>query len=240
MYLTDQEKAMLDGVEGPGYQRAMEMNVRYAEALGAEKFVDIVSVGGYLIDNGKGGRIEGSVSFDEILSKIYLDSDDVVKIPHVKVPSFQLETCMDPKYYAEQGYSEASRDRYNKNTAYLASIGVQLLCTCTPYLAGKIPLKGQDCAWMESSAVVYINSVFGARTNCEGCESALAAMLTGKSPYWGYHVPENRLGTHLINVETDVTDMKEWGLLSAILPGSLQAKRCRLLAASQRYPSSIC
>ena len=213
MRLTDQEKAMLDGKEGKAVQRAMEMNVRYAEALGAEAFVDVATAGGYLIDNGDGVRIDGEGSFDEILSKKYLDSDDVVEIPHVKVPSFQVETCMDPKYYLEQGYSEAARDRYLANCAYLAKIGVQLVCSCTPYYAGKIPLLGQHAAWMESSAVVYINSIFGARTNCEGNQSALAAMLTGKTPNWGYHLDENRLGTHLIKVETDVTDMKEWGLL---------------------------
>jgi len=213
MRLTDQEKAMLDGKEGKGVQRAMEMNVRYAEALGAEEFLDVASAGGYLIDNGDGVRIDGDASFDEILSLKYLDSDDVVEIPHVKVPSFQVETCMDPKYYLEQGYSEKVRDRYLENCAYLAKIGVQLICSCTPYYAGKVPLMGQHCAWMESSAVVYINSVYGARTNCEGNHSSLAAMLTGKTPNWGYHLDENRLGTHLIKVETKVDDMKEWGLL---------------------------
>jgi predicted aconitase len=201
---------LLDGKEGVGYQKAMEMNVRYAEALGAERFVEVASVGGYMIDNGSGVRIEGGASFDEILSYKYLDSDEVVKIPQVKVPSFQVETCMDAKYFAEQGYTSAERDRYLANIEYLSGIGVQLLCTCTPYLAGKIPLLGQHVAWMESSAVIYINSILGARTNCEGAESALPTMLTGRTPYWGYHVPENRTGTHLIHVEYNVGDMKEW------------------------------
>ena len=51
-----------------------------------------------------------------------------------------------------------------------------------------MPLKGEHCAWMESSAVVYVNSVLGARTNVEGRESTGAAMLTGKIPYWGLHL----------------------------------------------------
>jgi predicted aconitase len=213
MILSDYEKSLLDGKEGIGYQRAMEMNVRYGDALGAERFIEVASVGGYLVDNGSGVRLEGNASFDEILSHKYLDSDEVVKIPHVKVPSFQVETCMDAKYYTEQGYTSFERDRYLANIKYLSQIGVELLCTCTPYLVGKVPLLGQHVAWMESSAVIFINSVLGARTNCEGAESALPAMLTGRTPYWGYHVPENRLGTHLINVEYEVNDMKEWGLL---------------------------
>ena len=87
------------------------------------------------------------------------------------------------------------------------------MCTCTPYQVGNVPVRGEHCAWMESSAVVYINSVLGARTNCEGTESTTAAMLTGKIPYWGYHCDEHRRGTHLIRVETPILTQKDWGLL---------------------------
>ena len=69
----------------------------------------------------------------------------------------------------------------------------EILKTCTPYLAGNVPAKGEHCAWMESSAVVYCNSVLGARTNTEGRESTSAAMLTGKIPDWGLHRTEQRL-----------------------------------------------
>ena len=75
-----------------------------------------------------------------------------------------------------------------------------MLKTCTPYLAGNMPVKGEHCAWMESSAVVFCNSVIGARTNTEGRESTSAAMLTGKIPDWGFHRDEYRHGTHLIEV----------------------------------------
>ena len=235
MRLTDEEKAMLDGQMGKGVQKAMELNVRYAEALGAEEFVDVASAGGYLIDNGDGVRISGDASFDEILSIKYLDSDEVVKIPHVRVPSFQVETCMDPLYFAEQGYTQEARDRYIANCKFLADIGVELLCTCTPYFAGKIPLRGQHACWMESSAVVYINSVFGARTNCEGNQSAFAAMLTGKTPNWGFHRDENRLGTHLIKLETDVTDMEEWGLLG-YYAGKAVGEKVPVIDGVQKIP----
>jgi predicted aconitase len=235
MRLTDQEKAMLEGELGPGVQKAMELNVRYAIALGAEEFVDVSSVGGYLIDNGDGVRITEAGTFDEMMSRKYLDSDEVVEIPKVRVPSFQVETCMDPRYYAEQGYDEKARNRYLENCAYLADKGVELLCTCTPYLAGKLPLLGQHVAWMESSAVVYINSILGARTNCEGNHSALAAMLTGKTPNWGYHRDENRLGTHLIQVETEVNDMKEWGLLGYFV-GKLVQERVPVLDGIRGIP----
>ena len=80
------------------------------------------------------------------------------------------------------------------------SLGIKILKTCTPYLAGNVPKKGDHCAWMESSAVVYCNSVLGARTNTEGRESTSAAMITGKIPDWGFHRDEYRFATHRIDV----------------------------------------
>jgi hypothetical protein len=92
-----------------------------------------------------------------------------------------------------------------------------MLATCTPYQVGNVPVKGEHCAWMESSAVVYCNSVLGARTNTEGKESTGAAALTGRIPYWGYHITENRRGTHLVEVEIEVDDIMDWGLLGYYL-----------------------
>ena len=63
-----------------------------------------------------------------------------------------------------------------------------MLATCTPYQVGNVPVIGEHCAWMESSAVIYCNSVLGARTNTEGRESTGAASITGRIPYWGFHI----------------------------------------------------
>jgi hypothetical protein len=78
---------------------------------------------------------------------------------------------------------------------------------------------------MESSAVVYCNSVLGARTNCEGGTSTGAASLTGKIPCWGNHLPENRFGTHLIEVHTGVRDFMDWGMLGYFAGGLVQDER---------------
>ncbi|HZC40694.1 MAG TPA: aconitase X, partial [Streptosporangiaceae bacterium] len=91
--------------------------------------------------------------------------------------------------------------------------GVSILATCTPYQVGNIPVRGEHCAWMESSAVIYANSVLGARTNCEGTASTGAAGLTGKIPCWGNHLDANRFGSHLIDVRTRVDDFAGWGML---------------------------
>ena len=120
---------------------------------------------------------------------------------------------MEPDYYRLSDRTDEDKALYERNMDWLRKIGVKPMCTCTPYQIGNVPVKGEHCAWMESSAVVYINSVLGARTNCEGTESTTAAMLTGKIPYWGYHCDEHRRGTHLIRVETSILTQKDWGLL---------------------------
>src|SRR5262245_39493756 len=78
---------------------------------------------------------------------------------------------------------------------------------------------------MESSAVVYANSVLGARTNCEGTASTGAASLTGKIPCWGNHLPENRYGTHLIEAAFPVADPMDWGMLGYFTGGLVQEGR---------------
>lgn len=113
---------------------------------------------------------------------------------------------------------------------------MQLLNTCTPYQVGNVPVKGEHCAWMESSAVIYCNSVLGGRTNAEGRESAGAAMLTGKTPYWGYHLDENRLGTHLVELEVEVKTTADWGLLGYYV-GEIVQERVPVIAGLKQVPN---
>jgi predicted aconitase len=85
--------------------------------------------------------------------------------------------------------------------------------TCAPYLVGNVPLKGEICAWTESSAVVYANSILGARTTRHGTESAIAASLTGWVPEFGVLLDENRKGTLRIEVTAELTHATDWGAL---------------------------
>jgi predicted aconitase len=68
-------------------------------------------------------------------------------------------------------------------------------------------------AWAESSAVVYVNSVLGARDNREGGPSALAAALTGRTPYCGLHLDENRRGQVLIRLKESISSFEDYGAL---------------------------
>ena len=119
-----------------------------------------------------------------------------------------------------------------------ADRGIKILKTCTPYLAGNVPTRGEHCAWMESSAVVYCNSVIGARTNTEGRESTSAAMLTGKIPDWGLHRDENRYATHRIDVEVDVMSVMDWGMLGYFV-GDVVGERIPVLVGRYGEPDLI-
>src|SRR5262245_10863681 len=191
MKLTDSEKAVLDGREGKAKQKAMDLLVRYAEALGAERFVDTNNVAGvpgsanpFLQNYYKDA---GGSEYDAIFSFFDLDADELVDVPRAAVSTCCLQGGADPDNWETLGTKPQVFKIYQDREAFAASRGVQILKTCTPYLAGNVPVEGEHCAWMESSAVVYCNSVLGARTNTEGRESTSAAMLTGKIPDWGLH-----------------------------------------------------
>src|ERR1019366_10616296 len=151
--------------------------------------------------------------FDAVYSELNLDSAEIVEIPRMAVNTCQLITGIDNENWKLQGIPEELARQQKAGEAFFGQRGINMFATCTPYQVGNVPVKGEHWAWMESSAVVYCNSVLGARTNTEGKESTGAAALTGRIPYWGYHLDENRRGTHRVEVGCDVGDIMEWGLL---------------------------
>lgn len=226
MNLTDIEKAMLDGAEGPAKQKAMDLLIRYAEALGAERFADTSNVAGVpgssslFVHNYYKAR--GDASYEAIFSLFDLDADEVVEVPRLRANSCHLQGGMDPVLWREQGMSEEGLAHQLDDEAALERHGIKVLKTCTPYLAGNSPNFGDHCAWMESSAVVFCNSVIGARTNTEGRESTSAAMLTGKIPDWGFHQDDFRRATHHVEVDVPVGDIFEWGMLGYYIGGEVE------------------
>jgi predicted aconitase len=223
--LTDAERAMLDGKQGAATAKAMELLVRYADALGAERFVETNNVAGvpgsstpwlkdyYKADGG---------DYRAIFSRFDLDSDEVVDVPRMNAFSCHLQGGMDPLLWREQGMTDAQHANFASDEEQVAAHGIQVLKTCTPYLAGNVPVMGEHCAWMESSAVVLCNSVIGGRTNCEGRESTSAAMLAKRIPDWGFHRDEFRLGQHEVRVDVPVDDVFEWGMLGYFTGDAVQ------------------
>src|SRR4051812_15711552 len=173
MRLTDHEQALLDGRDGRAKQKAMELLVRYGEALGAERLVETRNVcGTWSIANpilrdlatGQGGP-------DKVFSEFNLDSDETVETPNAEVLTCQLIHGVDRENAAIMGVPDDVVALQKQGEEFFGKRGVQMMATCTPYQVGNVPVMGEHCAWMESSAVVYCNAVLGARTNTEGRES---------------------------------------------------------------------
>jgi predicted aconitase len=242
MKLTDDEQAMLDGREGKAKQKAMDLLVRYAEALGAERFVDTTNVAGVpayfsqvLLDYYKATPDD---AYDIIYSRFDLDSDEVVEVPRMTVSSCALQGGVDAEGWKTLGKNYEALRMSERSEAASAARGIQILKTCTPYLAGNVPRRGEHCAWMESSAVVYCNSVLGARTNTEGRESTSAAMLTGKIPDWGFHRDEYRLATDHIRVEVEVASVMDWGMLGYFV-GAAVGERIPVITGQISRPDLV-
>jgi predicted aconitase len=215
MLLTAEERAMADGRDGPAVARAMDLLLRYGRALGAERLVEtanvVASVSATTPFMREFARRGGGM--DAVYSQFSLDSDDVVPIPPVRTRAVHTQLGFAPDSAALMGVDEATVHFYRQGEAYLTGLGIEPANTCTPYQVGNVPAFGEHCAWMESSAVIYCNAVLGARTNAEGRESVGAAMLTRRIPYWGYHVPVNRFGSHHVVVDVEMATIADWGLL---------------------------
>jgi len=226
MQLSDDEQAMLDGRDGPAVQAAMDLLMRYGRALGAPRLVKTRNVVAAVSATTPFMRTYASQKggMDAVFSEFSLDSDTVVEIPKVRTMTMHTQLGFDPGNPERMGVDEQTLHFYQKGEAYIARLGIQIANTCTPYQVGNIPTRGEHCAWMESSAVVYCNSVIGARTNCEGRESVGAAMLTGRIPYWGYHLDENRRGTHAIQLDVPMETTADWGLLGYWIGEQVQDK----------------
>jgi len=237
MKLAADEQEMLDGKRGKARQKAMDLLLRYGEALGAERFVDTSNVCGTVGASTPFLREYGQAhgGMDAVFSEFNLDSAEVVEIPQVAVRSAHLQQGIDPEHAERQGIPLEVVRLHRKGEAYTAGLGVQMLNTCAPYTVGNVPARGEHCAWMESSAVIYINSVLGARTNAEGRESAGCAMLTGKIPYWGYHLDDNRLGTHHVELDIEVETTADWGLLGYYI-GEVVQDRVPVISGVHQAP----
>jgi predicted aconitase len=242
MHLTDSEKEFLDGKRGKAQQKAMELLVRYAEALGAERFVDTNNVCGVpgsanpFLQNYY--KDKGTSEYDAIFSFFDLDSDELVEAPQALASTCCLQGGADPDNWETLGTKPQVFDIYKDREQFAADHGVKILKTCTPYIVGNTPAMGEHCAWMESSAVVYCNSVLGARTNTEGRESTSAAMLTGKVPDWGFHRDEFRHGSHRVNVEIIVESVMDWGMLGYFV-GDVVQERIPVLTGTYGRPDLV-
>src|ERR1700676_2815539 len=97
------------------------------------------------------------------------------------------------------------------------ALGVAMTNTCINYQTIQAPTRNEHVAFGDTGVVIYSNSICGARSNFEGGPSALAAGLTGRTPRYGFHLPEMRRATLRIEVEFTPTSLNGWGALGAVI-----------------------
>jgi len=200
--LTDEQQRMLDGTAGEVAQRLMRLLVRLGQVYGADRMVQISSA-----------QISG-VSYKSIGDPGLEFLEDVAcKGVRVQVQTTLNPAGMDLEDWRSLGFPADFAERQQRIIAAFESMGVVPTATCTPYLAGNRPGRGDHIAWAESSAVSFANSVLGAYTNREGGPSALAAAVCGCTPLHGLHLLENRRPTIRIAVEVELGSRADFGAL---------------------------
>jgi predicted aconitase len=203
LQLSDRDKAMLNGDFGEGPARAMRIVTRTADVMSAPNLIDIASAH---ID---GCLYHGQTSLDFV--ELFVAAGAKVAVPTtLNVGSLDL---IHPELY--QGDPSIQRDAQRLMDAHLL-LGCESSFTCAPYQLKNRPAKGQQIAWAESNAIVFANSVLGARTSRYGDFLDLAAAITGRAPFAGLHVEENRAGQIVFEV-ADFTQLASRDIYFAAL-----------------------
>ena len=201
MKLTDEQLAILNGEKGETMAKVMKTLVMYGEAFEAEKLVPITSEYNHLVTS-FGLKVMSPV-YD--LMQTLLDGNvcsgqrfSVDPRPlDKKVPANFLQNFVFKKFmYSKQEFYEAQLEKLglmDKNAF-----------TCTSYMSevGNTPKKGDVLSWAESSAVVYANSVLGARCNRNSGIIDIMGSIVGYVPYFGLLTDEGRKATWVIKIAT--------------------------------------
>jgi predicted aconitase len=187
MRLTKIEQEMAAGARGSASAFAMEILLRYAEAVGAEELIEITQA------HVDGCLYHGQVSLDfvELL---------VGKEGRVAVPTTLNVGSMDLLHPHLIRAPAAERSAGRRLMEGHLALGCEPSFTCAPYQTRFRPRFGDQIAWAESNAIVFANSVIGARTNRYGDFIDLCCAMTGRAPACGLHIAANRLGEVLFRL----------------------------------------
>ena len=174
-HLTDRDAAMLAGAHGPAAAFAMRLLVRFAESVEAPRLIDIESAH---ID---GCLYLGQASLDFVERFVALGG-------RVGVPTTLNVGSLDLIQPARFRGSEELRESGRRLMEAHVALGCAPTFTCAPYQTRARPRFGAQIAWGESNAIVFANSVIGARTERYGDFIDLCAAMTGRAPEFGLHV----------------------------------------------------
>ena len=201
MLLTQEQQTILDGSKGETLAKVMKTLVMYGDAFEAEKLVPITSNYNHLVTS-FGLKVMSPVYdlMQQILDagvasgqKFSVDPRPVDK----NVPANFLQNLVFNKFmYTKQDFYEGQLEKLglmDKNA---------FTCTCYMDEVGNVPKKGEVLSWAESSAVVYANSVLGARCNRNSGIIDIMGSIVGYVPYFGLLTDEGRKASWVVKVQT--------------------------------------
>lgn len=202
--LSKTDKEILRGVQGEGTKKAMELVVAMAKMYGATQLID--------------------VSHAHIDACIYVGPATLLFAQHFErlhacfaVPTTLNAVSVDQRRWREFGVAEEEAIEACKLAdAYIAMGASAQSFTCAPYLLPNGPERGNQIVWAESNAVVYANSVLGAKTLKYPDMLDVVVALTGRAPLSGCHTEQQRRATLRIDVDSRLstgTDDSFWPLL---------------------------
>ncbi len=206
MQLDERAKRILRGEEGEAARKALEVIVAVGEALDADRLVPVssVHVSGISVHNVGPEGVELIEWFSAHGGRVRLEAQ---------------RATVNPMGYDLDAYIPRGSEWHLQSRLLdaLRRMGFRLLLGCTPYEHGNRVKHGEIIAWSESNAVIYANSVLGARSNREGGIIALLAGLTGYIYRHGLHLDENRVPKTRVILEEDPRNDLEWGLVGFLV-----------------------
>ena len=201
MILTDEQQAILDGAKGETMAKVMKTLVMFGEAFHAEKMVPVTSRYNHLVTSFGLG----------VLQPVYDLMQQLIDAGAVSGQQFSADPRpLDPNVPANLLQQLVFKKfMYNKQDFYegqLQKLGLMdkdaFTCTCYMPEVGNKPEKGEVLSWSESSAVVYANSVLGARCNRNSGILDIMGSIVGYVPYFGLLTDEGRKATWIVKIET--------------------------------------
>lgn len=199
-----EDQAALNGARGPALALAMRMIVALAEVHGAPRLIDVTSA------HVDGCLYHGAASLDFAL-RLVEDGVEVAVPTTLNVGSLDL---LHPTLY--RGDPEEGARARALMDAYLA-LGCEPSWTCAPYQLPGRPGRGEHIAWAESNAIVFANSVLGARTDRYGDFIDICAALTGRVPDAGLHRIEARRARIVFRLEGVAPELLDQDVLYPVL-----------------------
>ncbi len=201
MYLTDEQQAILNGSKGETMAKVMKTLVMYGQTFGAEKLVPVTSQYNHLVTS-FGLKMMKPVF--ELMQKLI--DDGAVSQQKFSVDPRPVDKNVPANFLQNLIFNKimyASQESYEKQLEALGLLnGDAFTCACYFDQVGNKPRKGEVLSWAESSAVVYANSVLGARCNRNSGIMDIMGSIAGFVPYFGLLTDEGRKATWLVKVET--------------------------------------